>query len=79
MDKNLLTLVNNSYKNKPEIITSYLEWYLMLDDAEKELRSGAKEAPLFASPESKELNMDVDFTITIVLLLVINELKKKCV
>lgn len=79
MDKNLLTLVNNSYKNKQEIITSYLEWYLMLDDAEKELRVGAKEASLFASPETKELNMDVDFTMTIVLLSVIVELKKKCV
>ena len=71
-------LVTNAYTHFDEIVSSYVEWYIKLDNYEKEVRSINGKRELFIKGSNTIFNMDTELTMQILLLNITTYLKQLC-
>lgn len=71
-------LLTDIYKNYSLIATAYIDWYVKLDNLEKEIREMNSQKEIFIEGDNKIINMDSELTLQILLLYNITSLKQIC-
>jgi len=71
-------LISNAYSNFDYIVASYIEWYVKLDNFEKEVRAIDGKRELFKKGSNTIFNMDTELTMQILLLNNVSNLKQLC-
>ena len=72
-------LITDIYKNYSLIATAYIDWFVKLDNLEKEIRQINSKKEIFLEGENKFINMDDELTLQILMLYNISSLKQICV
>lgn len=72
-------VITDIYKNYSIIATAYIDWFVRLDNLEKEIRQINSKKEIFLEGENKFINMDDELTLQILLLYNITSLKQICV
>ncbi len=72
-------LLTDIYKNYSLIGTAYIDWFVKLDNMEKEIRQINPQKEIFLEGDNKFINMDDELTLQLLMLYNIKSLKQVCV